>query len=83
MAIAADLWELGLITSLFTILVLIVNNRYKRYRYGKRKKNDEINDDIELGSINTDDILDNNNSLQLSRDADDAPYGDENSIDYD
>ena len=38
MAIGADLWELGLITSGFTCLVLFINNRYKRYHYGKKKK---------------------------------------------
>ena len=77
MAIAADLWELGLITSLFTLVILIVNNRYKRYRYGKKKKNDEI----ELDSIHTEDIIyeSKNNSSPLSRDPEDAPYGDENS----
>jgi putative Mg2+ transporter-C (MgtC) family protein len=38
MAIGANLWELGLITALFTLIVLIINNRYKRNRYGKQKK---------------------------------------------
>jgi putative Mg2+ transporter-C (MgtC) family protein len=38
MAIGADLWELSIITSGFTCLVLFVNNRYKKYHYGKNKK---------------------------------------------
>ena len=70
MAIGADLWELGLITAILTIIILIINNRYKRYRYGKLKKNDDESD-IELGNID-------NNSL--SRDPEDAPYGNENNI---
>jgi len=53
MAIGADLWELALITSGFTCLVLFVNNRYKKYHYGKKKKtknNKKIldNDKIEI-----------------------------------
>jgi len=38
MAIGTDLWELAVITSGFTCLVLFVNNRYKKYHYGKNKK---------------------------------------------
>jgi len=71
MSIGADLWELGLITAILTIIILIANNRYKRYRYGKLKKNDESEEDIELGNID-------DNSL--SRDPEDAPYGNENNI---
>ena len=32
MAIGVGLWELGLVTSGFVIIVLLINNRYKRYR---------------------------------------------------
>ena len=32
MAIGADLWELGLVASLFTMVILFLNNRYKRFR---------------------------------------------------
>jgi len=71
MSIGADLWELGLITAILTIIILIANNRYKRYRYGKLKKDDESEEDIELGNID-------DNSL--SRDPEDAPYGNENNI---
>ena len=53
MAIGADLWELGLVTSIFTIIILIINNRYKKYRYSKYKIDDDydVNDDndVELG----------------------------------
>ena len=34
-AIGANLWEFSIITSLFTILVLFINNRYKKYVYKK------------------------------------------------
>ena len=90
MAIGADLWELGLTTSLFTIIILFINNRYKRIRYGKNKKNDiseknddednsiDIHSDIELGSIRS-----ISRQSELSRDACDAPYGDETYNQYD
>ena len=71
MSIGADLWELGLITAILTIIILIANNRYKRYRYGKLKKDDDESEDIELG---------NNDDNSLSRDPEDAPYGNENNI---
>jgi len=64
MAIGADLWELGFIASIFTLLILIINNRYKKFRYGKKKKDDDITQiQLEEG---------------LSYDAADAPYGHEN-----
>ena len=63
MAIGADLWELGLVTALFTIAVLIINNRYKKYRYSKYKKNDDY--DVELGETQ-------------KYDPQSAPYGHEN-----
>jgi len=64
MAIGADLWELGFIASIFTLLILIINNRYKKFRYGKKKKDDDITQiHLEEG---------------LSYDAADAPYGHEN-----
>ena len=66
MAIGADLWELGLVASFFTLIILLLNNRYKRYRYGKKKKEDDIKSfemELEEG---------------LSYDAEDAPYGHEN-----
>ena len=62
MAIGADLWELGFVTAIFTILILIINNRYKNYRYNKYKKEDI---DIELGESN-------------KFDPKNAPYGHEN-----
>jgi len=47
MAIGADLWELAITTSGFTAIVLVLNNRYKKYRYGKKKKEDtKIRSDI-------------------------------------
>ena len=63
MAIGADLWELAIITSVFVLPVLFINNIYKKYRYKnyKVKKNDV--------NVEPD---------RLSHDALDAPYGDEN-----
>ena len=63
MAIGADLWELGLVASLFTLVILLLNNRYKKFRYGKEKKNDDDNVRLEEG---------------LNYDAGNAPYGHEN-----
>ena len=64
MAIGADLWELGFITASFTIVVLILNNRYKNYRYNKYKKDDDIEIELEEGKY----------------DPKDAPYGHENKL---
>lgn len=63
MAIGADLWELGLVTAIFTIIILIINNRYKKYRYSKYKKDDD--NDVELGKVQ-------------KYDPQNAPYGHEN-----
>ena len=41
MAIGADLWELAIITSGFTAIILVINNRYKKYKYGQKKKEDK------------------------------------------
>lgn len=49
MSIGADLWELGLITSLFTFLILIINNRYKSYIYHKKE---DFSDEIDTLSTN-------------------------------
>jgi len=38
MAIGADMWEFALITSIFTISVLFLNNRYKVVTYIKKKR---------------------------------------------
>jgi len=65
MAIGADLWELGLVASIFTTSVLFLNNRYKKFRYSKNKKNDTDNTDIRLEE-------------GLNYDAENAPYGHEN-----
>jgi putative Mg2+ transporter-C (MgtC) family protein len=45
MAIGADLWELGAITSAFSLFVLLINNRYKKYVY-KIKKNNNLNETL-------------------------------------
>ena len=37
MAIGADLWELGLVASLFTLVILLLNNRYKDLDMVKKK----------------------------------------------
>ena len=63
MAIGADLWEFGFVTAIFTIIILLINNRYKKYRYGVVKKNDVTNIELEEG---------------LKYDAQSAPYGHEN-----
>ena len=65
MAIGADLWELGLVASLFTLGILLLNNRYKKFRYGEKKKNDDNDIEIELED-------------GLNYDAENAPYGHEN-----
>ena len=69
-AIACDLWELSLITSIFTLTILLINNRYKTWRYKKAKYRKKTNiivpssDNIEEGN-------------ELTRDPVDAPLGDE------
>ena len=42
MAIGMDLWELSAVTTFFVLIILLINNRYKKCRYGKIKKNDDI-----------------------------------------
>lgn len=66
MAIGADLWELAIITCGFVIPVLFINNIYKKYRYSKKKV--QINPNHH----------ESDDENGLSRDALDAPYGDEN-----
>ena len=56
MGIGIGLWEFSLVTVIFTVLSLFVNNRFKNYIYRKNE---------------------NNNSIELSHDPLDAPYGDE------
>jgi len=46
MSIGADLYELGMVATVFTVLLLLINNRYKKMFYKKkeprdRKKGDE------------------------------------------
>jgi putative Mg2+ transporter-C (MgtC) family protein len=67
MSIGAGLWEFGLITAIFVIIILFINNCYKRAIYSYEKKHD-----IEMGNLNT-----------LSREPADAPYGDENEMSTD
>ncbi len=67
MAIGCDLWEFALITSLFTVIILYTNNRYKKWRYSlieNEEKNEQELQDIE-NRINNEDPLD-------------APYNDNN-----
>ena len=68
MAIGCDLWELAMVTSIFTIIVLFLNNRYKKYRYGSKKKRD-----IRLTDIKCIKRF-KNVGIQLDRDPLDAPY---------
>ena len=49
MGIGADLWEFSLVTALFTVIVLLINNRYKNWRYNTIEDKDNI--DIELGEM--------------------------------
>lgn len=64
MAIGSDLWELGFVASFFTLIILFLNNRYKKYRYGNKKKDDNLNEiQLEEG---------------LNYDPSHAPYGHEN-----
>jgi uncharacterized membrane protein YhiD involved in acid resistance len=37
MSIGAGLWELGAVTAFCTLGVLMINNRYKNYVYGKKR----------------------------------------------
>jgi len=64
MAIGADMWEFAFLTTIFSVIVLIVNHFYKKCRYEKEKKKKK-----------TSKVLEMNN---LDRDPLDAPYGDEN-----
>ena len=84
MAVGADLWELGLITTIFTLFVFLINSRYKKYRYGLNKKNDDFdqeNDNLDIEAENQDieDGISMNNiqSDTFLRNPEDAPYGDE------
>ena len=72
MAIACDLWELSLITSIFTLIVLLINNRYKNWRYKEKPKKKSIIQPV------LENDLENKLENVLSRDPLDAPYGDEN-----
>jgi len=47
MSVGVDMWEFGMITSLFTVLVFILNNRYKKYIYGKMKKSPSISEKLD------------------------------------
>ena len=88
MAVGADLWELGLITTIFTLFVFLINSRYKKYRYGLNKKNDDLDQDNEVENFDQNIEAENQdiedgismNHIQsetLSRNPENAPYGDE------
>ena len=98
MAIGADLWELAAITSIFTSIMLFINNRYKKWRYGKKKKRDTKNISsslpksiIELCNLKEyiknviTEHLDDDKSDggELDLDPLDAPYGDPDDDDDD
>ena len=54
MAIGCDLWEFALITSLFTVVILYTNNRYKKWRYTliqNENENENTNNEKELEDI--------------------------------
>ena len=69
MAIAVELWEFAFVTCLLTSIILLINNRYKTFKYGKKKNISPKNENMEK-----------ENKSNLSRDPLDAPYGDENKI---
>ena len=75
MSIGADLWEFGFVTALFVIIILFINNGYKKVRYSYEKKHD-----IEMGNMNENN---RSNVRHLTREAVDAPYGDENQTNMD
>ena len=81
MAIGADLWELAASTSIFVLFVLLINNRYKKYRYGKYNKKK-----VKKHGLKPDRnirVNDNDNieiEIELPRPPDDAPYGNENCL---
>jgi|TARA_B100001971_G_scaffold145311_1_gene134424 putative Mg2+ transporter-C (MgtC) family protein len=53
MAVGGDMWELGLLGSLFTTLILLFNNCYKKCIYNyKRKDSEDSQDDIFIADIN-------------------------------
>jgi putative Mg2+ transporter-C (MgtC) family protein len=68
MAIGADLWEIAVVISLYTVLILLLNNIYKRIRY--KKRDNIVPNDSE------------SSNSELSHDPQDAPYGDENESEY-
>ena len=63
MGIGADLWEFSLVTAVYTVFVLLVNNRYKNWRYNV---NNDI--DIEHGTQNVE------IGIMTDRDPINAPY---------
>ena len=46
MAIGADLWEIAIVICIYTVLILLINNIYKKIRY--KKKDNIIPTDSEL-----------------------------------
>ena len=48
MSVAVDMWELGVITSLFTVLIFIINNRYKKYVYKNKKKTPSVSKNLNV-----------------------------------
>ena len=48
MAIAVELWEFALVTSILTCIMLLLNNRYKTIRYKKKKDDEESNNNSDL-----------------------------------
>ena len=65
MGIAADLWEFSIITSLFTVIVLLINNRYKNWRYSI------IDTEAESETRSVNDV---NIDLSPNQDAVNAPF---------
>ncbi len=46
MSVGAGLWELGAITSIYVLIILLLNAFYKRMRYGRKKLNISNNSPI-------------------------------------
>jgi len=77
MAIGADLWEIALISSLFTFSVLVLNSTYKIYHYRDKKVDEDITDQLDHDPMDApygDEYIRD----QLDHDPVDASYGDEN-----
>ena len=50
MSVGADMWELGVVTMVFAVMVFLLNNKYKKYVYRHKKKTpivSKVSNDLE------------------------------------